>query len=75
MLALAVRVWPQPRAFALFNSINTATNVTRTINITPFLRQLHRSTCISWHLQLRTGGFYWSKSFTARMPLLMATSA
>ena len=30
---------------------------------------------VSRHLQLRTGGFRWCKSFTACMPLLMATSA
>ena len=30
--------------------------------------------CISRHLQLRTGGFCPCKSFTARMPLLMATN-
>jgi len=35
---------------------------------------LYRSTCVSWHLQLRTGGFCWC-SFPARMPLLTATSA
>ena len=34
---------------------------------------LHRSTCISWHLQLITGGFCWC-SFTACMHLLKATS-
>jgi len=33
-----------------------------------------RSTCVSRHLQLRTGVFCW-RSFTACMPLLTATSA
>ena len=31
-------------------------------------------TCISWHPQLRTGGFYWSKVLSVHMPLLVATS-
>ena len=33
-------------------------NITTTATI---LRPLYRSTCISWHLQLRTGGFCWCK--------------
>jgi len=28
---------------------------------TTILQPLYRTTCISWHLQLRTGGFHWSK--------------
>ena len=28
---------------------------------TRVLRPLYRTTCISWHLQLRTGGFCWCK--------------
>ena len=44
-------------------------------NQTPVLRPLYRSTCVSRHLQLRTGWFCWLQSFTVHMPLLMATSA
>ena len=48
------------------------TNIIRTIVLQP----LCRSTCVSQHLQLRTGGFCWCfLSFTASMPLVMATSA
>jgi len=42
---------------------------------TTILQSLYRSTRVSQHLQLSTGGFCWCKSFTARMPLLMATTA
>jgi len=28
------------------------------LTTTTVLRPLHRSTCMSWHLQLRTGGFF-----------------
>ena len=47
-----------------------------TATTTVILRPLYRSTCVIWHLQLRTGGFCWFLSFTAHMPLLvvMATS-
>ena len=38
------------------------------------LRPLYRSTCVSRHLQLKTGGILSVQSFTARMPLLTATS-
>ena len=30
---------------------------------------------VSWHPELRTGAFWWSKVWSARMPLLTATSA
>jgi len=42
-------------------------------NQPPVLWPLYSSTCVSKHLQLRTAEFCWC-SFTAHMPLLMATS-
>jgi len=49
---------------------HTRDGVTTTTNV---LRPLYTTTCIRQQPKLRTGGFCWS-SFTARMPLLTATS-
>jgi len=43
--------------------INTATTTTTTI-----LQPLYRKTCINRHLQLRTGGFCWSKVLLPACP-------
>ena len=34
----------------------------------PILQALYRSTCISWHLQLRTGGFCWCRVLLPTCP-------
>ena len=47
----------------------------KTITTNNILHPLHRSTCVSWHPSLRTGGFCWSKLFVACMSLLSVTSA
>jgi len=39
-----------------------------TPNQPPILWPLYRSTCISWHLQLRTGGFCWCKVLLPTCP-------
>jgi len=41
-----------------------------TTTTTTILWLLYTSTCVSRHLQLRTGGFRWCKVFTGRMPFL-----
>ena len=53
----------------------TTTTTTTTTTIITVLRTLYMSTCVSRHLQLRTGGFRWCKVLPTRMPLLMAPSA
>ena len=35
---------------------------------TTVLRKLYRSTCVSWHLQLRTGGFCWCRVLLPACP-------
>jgi len=37
--------------------------VTTTTTTTTILRPLYRSTCVSWHLQLRTEGFVGAKFY------------
>jgi len=63
-------------ALYLLWTLHTAQFITSTTTTTTvvLLRPLYRTTCISRHLQLRTGGFCWS-TFAAGMPLLTATSA
>ena len=43
-------------------------NASTHTNQPPILWPLYRSTCIIWHLQLRTGGFCWCKGFLPARP-------
>ena len=46
----------------------TTTTATTTTTTTTILWALYRTTCISRHTQLRTGGFRWSKVLLPRCP-------
>ena len=57
-------------SLVIFVILGTYNNTTTTT----VLWTLYRSTCITCHFQLRTGGILLVQSFTAHIPLLMATS-
>jgi len=64
-LGWRVRKMPGSRQVSCCSN-NNHTGTTTAINV---LWQLYKSTCVSWHLQLRTGRFCWRK-VSVHMPLL-----
>ena len=62
----------QPHVSELVVTPDTNAHVTTTTTV---LWPLYKSTCVSWHLLLRTVGFCWCRVFIAYMPLLAAASA
>ena len=60
--------------FYTLNILQLPVESTTTPTTTTVLWPLYRSTCVSRHLQLRTGGYLLVQSFTVCMPLLIATS-
>jgi len=64
----------QPCLFYPYEIKHVTEIITIMTTATTILWPLYRTTCASRHPQLRCGGLWWS-SFTACMPLLMATSA